>query len=198
MIKYSLLGIIWIYASLGISAVKYDMKLDDNTQATQNTNIHTTEAEAKAELLDILGRSKSLKGSWQDVEIEPIISKDFEETTEEGTTTVTKYYKPENFSLTLKDMTAENNAAALDAAIERKLKCGADSIKYIAKRNVAKGLTTEQIKTMASTYGLINSLLSSGAIDTAIEEIGAMTPDGIIVTPQDKTEILNFINTCNN
>ena len=189
-----LLLIFLIYTTAATASVRYEMTYDDTSQVPLVTNTYETEAEAKAELLKNLEASKTFKGSWQDVQIEPIISKEFEEIDGE---TVTKYYKPENFSITLKDMTAEINAAALSAAIDAKLKCGEDAVKYIAGRNVTKGLTTAQIKEMASTYSLTNDLLRSGAIDTALEEIGAMTPDGIIVTPQDKTEILAYINNCN-
>ena len=46
------------------------------------------------------------------------------------------------------------------------------------------------------TYSMIFDLLKAGSTDIAIDEISAINPDGTIVTAQDKTYIVSFINGC--
>jgi hypothetical protein len=84
----------------------------------------------------------------------------------------------------------------LDIAVDKKLNCGQNIVKFIAKNNITKGLTTEQIKTMTTTYSLVFDLLKGGAMNTAIIEINAITPDAL-VTAQDKIDIVAEIATCN-
>lgn len=114
--------------------------------------------------------------------------------------TTTLYLHSEALNAEAEDMTEEiaarEAALAEQEAIDRKFSCGQSAIRWVAKNNIGKGLTTEQIKQMASTYSEINQLLMSGAIDTAKIEIQAITADGVIVTEQDKTDLLAFIAGC--
>ena len=67
-------------------------------------------------------------------------------------------------------------------------------IAYIGARNMAKSLTTAQVKTVVETYSTIQALLASGSIATAKVEIEAVTPDGTLITQADKDAILAEVN----
>jgi len=65
-------------------------------------------------------------------------------------------------------------------------------VAYMNALNYAKGLTTAQVKTVLqdADLSLIKSLLESGSLVTAKEEIEAYTPDGTLVTQGDKDAII--------
>lgn len=88
-----------------------------------------------------------------------------------------------------------------EEAIQNELKAiehGKRVIAVLMYRNRSKNLTTAQISQMNNTYSDIKNLLDTGSLETAKLAIGAITPDGTIVTEQDKTaliqEIDNFLN----
>jgi hypothetical protein len=49
---------------------------------------------------------------------------------------------------------------------------------------------------MIKAYADILDQLKAGAVDLAKEDIQAVSADGIIVTEQDKPDIVNFITEC--
>ena len=150
-----------------------------------------SEEEAKSKLVDVLAKSTWMKCIWNEIEAGSIVSKSGIDM--EGNP-ITSYCHPVSFRIEILPFTSE---VAIEDAINAKVKCGQDTIKFIAKNNVLKGLDNAQIKSMAMTYSTVFSLLNAGAIDTALIDINAMIPDGTIVTYEDKTKIINFINTCN-
>lgn len=74
--------------------------------------------------------------------------------------------------------------------------CGKKSQAFLLVRNVKKQLTKNQTKQLLLAYSQIKQLLDTGSLDTAIEEINAVTPDGVIITNEDKQKIVEFINSC--
>ena len=151
------------------------------------------QAECDSKLLDWINKQKFFKGSWNDDAIGSIVSKqeiDLEENE------VTKYFHPSNFSIEQKDISAELAEQALEQAIQQKINCGESAVKYIAKNNVKKQLTKAQRKQMIKTYADILDQLKAGAVDIAKEDIQSVQADGIIVTDEDKTSIINFLTEC--
>lgn len=144
-------------------------------------------------LITWINKQEFFKGEWKDDAIGSIVSRQDE--TMEGEL-ITKYFHPSNFTVNLVDTTEEEAEKALEAAIARKIACGESTIKFIAKNNVKKQLTVEQRRTMVSTYSSILDLLKSGSVDIAKVDIQNVNADGIIVTEQDKTDIVNFISEC--
>jgi hypothetical protein len=89
--------------------------------------------------------------------------------------------------------------AQLQAAMEQARKsqaCGKDTMAYLLVRNAQKQLSTSQVKQLVETYSTIKSLLESGSLTTAKEEISAVTADGVIVTEADKVALNTFIDGC--
>jgi hypothetical protein len=195
--KYLLLLLISFNA---FAQVRLTIKYND-PKYVASTIEAPSEAEAKDILVNLVANSSRLKGSWSKNSSgsihskEQIISID-PETEEETTETV--YFTPENFTISIENIAAEIQNKAIEEAIERKVKCGMDSIKFIAKNNLSKGLTNAQIKEMSVTYSVINGLLMAGAIDTALIDIEALQPDGILINATDKVKIIEYINNCNN
>ena len=144
-------------------------------------------------LIKWIDKQKFFKGEWSDNQADSIVSK--VESDLSGNS-VTKYFKPSNFSVNLVDMSVEIAEQALEAAIAKKIACGESTIKFIAKNNVKKQLAVEQRRTMVSTYSSILDLLKSGSVDIARVDIQNVTADGIIVTEKDKTDIVEFITAC--
>ena len=159
-----------------LNGAKYEMEI-----------VEATEEAAKARLATIVEKSSWMRCNWTAIEAGSILSR----TGIDGL----EYCHPTTFSIEITPV--DEVTPAIEAAVAVKVKCGQDAIKFIAANNVLKGLNNEQIKTMAMTYSTIFDLLNAGAIDTALLDINAMTPDGTIVTYEDKTKIVNFLNNCN-
>lgn len=86
-------------------------------------------------------------------------------------------------------------AAALLAA--KKLReCGTQVLDLVLVRNAAKQLNTTQIKAMVGIYAPIKSLLETGSLNSAKEEVQAVEPDGTLVTAEDKTAVIAAIDAC--
>jgi hypothetical protein len=151
------------------------------------------QAKCDEKLVKWIDKQKFFKGEWSDNQTDSIVSRT--ESDLEGNS-VTKYFKPSNFSVNLVDITEQLADAALDKAIADKLACGEKAIKFIAKSNVKKNLSKGQIKQMVKTYSDIFDLLKAGAIDTALEDMQNATVDGTILTSEDKTSIINFLTNC--
>lgn len=90
---------------------------------------------------------------------------------------------------------ATNDAteAGIQTAIKR-INHGKRIIALLLVRNSPKGLNKGQIKQMNATYAEIKGLLETGSLETAKDEINAITPDGTIVTEADKTALVAEIN----
>jgi len=74
--------------------------------------------------------------------------------------------------------------------------CGGKVMDLLLIRNAPKGLTTSQIKQMVLTYAPIKGLLETGSLNSAKEEIQAITPDGLLVTAGDKTALIAKVDEC--
>ena len=86
---------------------------------------------------------------------------------------------------------------AMEAGIAQALKRidhGKRIIALLLVRNAPKTLNKGQIKQMNATYAEIKGLLDTGSLETAKDEITAITPDGTIVTEADKTALISEIN----
>jgi hypothetical protein len=89
--------------------------------------------------------------------------------------------------------------AQMDGAISQAkaaMECGRTVKALLMVRNAPKGLSKGQIKQMVNTYAEIDSLLESGSLATAKDEIAAITPDGTLVTEGDKTALMAEIDKC--
>lgn len=92
---------------------------------------------------------------------------------------------------------ADASLAASEAAVAAKLKnmeFGKRVIAILSVRNDAKSLSAADIVSLTNTYAVIQSLLMSGSIATAKAQIEAVTPDGTLVTQDDKDALLAEIN----
>jgi hypothetical protein len=89
----------------------------------------------------------------------------------------------------------ETEAQELQSALKA-MDCGKKSQAFMLVRNVKKQLTKLQRKQLVSTYSPIKTLLDTGSLDVAIDEISAVVPDGVIITSEDKVKIVEFINNC--
>ena len=119
----------------------------------------------------------------------------------EGEVETNRCSYPDEFNTpVIVDVTAEETAkatqAAIDAAIQQNIDCGDKIIKLIARKNLTKGLSKAQIKSIVSTYSPILDLFKSGALNSGLEDVEALTPDGILITEQDKTDIISEANGC--
>lgn len=119
----------------------------------------------------------------------------------EGEVEIARCSYPDEYAVpTITDVTAEETAkattAAIDAAIEQNIKCGDKIIKLIARKNLSKGLTKEQIKTIVTTYSPILDLFKSGALNSGLEDVNALIPDGTLITNQDKIDIISEADGC--
>lgn len=74
--------------------------------------------------------------------------------------------------------------------------CGSSVMDLVLVRNAPKALTTEQVKQLVVTMNPIKSLLETGSLVTAKEEVQAISPDGIIITEADKVAVTAAIDSC--
>ena len=90
-------------------------------------------------------------------------------------------------------LAAQAQEDAYEGAIEaasKRIGYGKRILAIIIVRNAQKGLNKGQIKQMNQTYAEIKDLLETGSLETAKDEILAITPDGTIVTEDDKTALV--------
>lgn len=71
-----------------------------------------------------------------------------------------------------------------------KIQRGDEVIALISILNEDKGLNASQVQTFVSTYAPIMQMVQSGSFPTAKTMVEAVTPDGVIVTADDKTKII--------
>jgi hypothetical protein len=93
------------------------------------------------------------------------------------------------------ELAKENEYKDLQNAL-RSMDCGRNSQAFLLVRNMRKGLTKQQTKQLVMAYAGIKGLLDTGSLDSAIEEINAVNPDGVVITAEDKTKMVEFINKC--
>jgi hypothetical protein len=87
----------------------------------------------------------------------------------------------------------KENEAAKEAEVQEALKRmehGRRVIAVLLTRNNSKSLTTYQIAQMNTVYSTIKSLLETGSLKTAKDAINAISPDGILITAEDKNALI--------
>lgn len=80
--------------------------------------------------------------------------------------------------------------------VKNKMECGRSVLALLVIRNVPKGLTRDQKKTMKNTYRDVKEFLELGSLQEAKEEIQDSIVDGIIVTDADKSAMIIKIDEC--
>lgn len=111
-------------------------------------------------------------------------------------------YQPEQkrlkqtFTTVILDITQKKLHEAALVQAEKVFNCGKSAQKLILIHNADKNLTKAQVKHLVSTYADVKNLLDTGSLETAIEEIGAIIADGVVITEDDKTAIVEHINGC--
>jgi hypothetical protein len=172
---------------------KIEITPSDSKYAKMKLDCTSTE-NCNEELLKFVKRT-SLKGEWKADALGSIVSETYmdEEMQEQ-----TRYYVPTNFTIQQVDITNELQQKEIEKAIKKNFDCGEKAIRHIAKLNVAKQLNKGQRKQMINSYAEILNILKSGAVDIAIDEINSVNADGTIVTANDKTSIVNYIQGCLN
>lgn len=89
--------------------------------------------------------------------------------------------------------------AQIEAGIQmaQKLRvCGERVMALMLVRNQPKGLSSAQVKQLVQGYSEIKSLLESGSLVSAKEEIQAVVADGILVTEADKAALSQELDKC--
>lgn len=109
------------------------------------------------------------------------------------TVTAIEYFYPKEWSVTKEDVTEkfEIEAGLLERAKKREY--GQKVLDLMSYRSSLKNLTNVQSELLLNTYSTITQLLLVGDLSTARALIAAATPDGTIVTSDDQTTLLNFI-----
>lgn len=91
---------------------------------------------------------------------------------------------------------AEAVKAIEEAKIQAKLtrmESGKRILAFINVRNDSKSLTPDQVSLMISTYGDIKNALETGSLNTAKFLVNSKSPDGVVMTSEDKVAILSEI-----
>lgn len=109
---------------------------------------------------------------------------------------ITEYQCEATYTVTYEDITNQKQQKQIERMAMKNIKCGQKVKAFIGYLNISKGLTKAQIKQFIDTYKKVIGIIDGGALDTAIEEITALTPDGTLVTESDKTAIIEKINSC--
>lgn len=88
--------------------------------------------------------------------------------------------------------------AAADAQAQKAMDCGKSTQRLLLIRNAQKSpaLTTTQIKALVALSAPMKSLLDTGSLNSAQEEIASFVADGVVITEADKTALIQHINGC--
>lgn len=117
---------------------------------------------------------------------------------EAGTPSMLKLRKM--YSHIIRDVTAKVSAekamAAAMAVAYKAIDCGKSAQALLLVRNGSKNLSTAQVKTLVSATAPIKQLLDTGSLTSALEEIQAVSADGVVITEDDKAALVNHINSC--
>lgn len=100
------------------------------------------------------------------------------------------------FSTLIVDISGQRAMEAALAKAEKAMNCGRSVQALLLVRNAVKNLSTAQIKQLVEAYSPIKSLLDTGSLSSAGEEIQAVEADGVIITEADKLALLAKINDC--
>lgn len=84
---------------------------------------------------------------------------------------------------------------AIQTALKR-IECGKRVIGLLVVRNASKTLTTAQIGQINTVYAPIKGLIDTGSLVTAKEQMQAITPDGLLITTEDKDDLIQEITKC--
>lgn len=84
---------------------------------------------------------------------------------------------------------------AIQTALKR-IECGKRVIGLLVVRNASKTLTTAQIGQINTVYAPIKGLIDTGSLVTAKEQMQAITPDGLLITTEDKNDLIQEITKC--
>lgn len=90
----------------------------------------------------------------------------------------------------------EKEAREADALAKKAMECGQSVQRLLLVRNASKRLATAQVKQLVKTYSDVKDLLDTGSLNSAREEILAITPDGTIVTEEDKQALIAHLDGC--
>jgi hypothetical protein len=77
--------------------------------------------------------------------------------------------------------------------IMQDMEFGREVVALFGVLNNSKSLSSEQIALLSATYAPIQNLLLSGAINTARLAIEQVVPDGVVITQEDKDEIVTYL-----
>lgn len=84
---------------------------------------------------------------------------------------------------------------AIQGALKR-IECGKRVIGLLVVRNASKNLSTAQIGQINTVYAPIKGLIDTGSLVTAKEQMQAITPDGLLITTEDKNDLIQEITKC--
>lgn len=84
---------------------------------------------------------------------------------------------------------------AIQTALKR-IECGKRVIGLLVVRNASKTLTTAQIGQINTVYAPIKGLIDTGSLVTAKEQMQAITPDELLITTEDKNDLIQEITKC--
>ena len=93
----------------------------------------------------------------------------------------------------------EAQAATKEAGIQfalKRIECGKRVIGLLVLRNSTKTLTTANVAQINTVYAPIKGLIDTGSLITAKEQMELITPDGTLITQEDKNELVQEINKC--
>jgi hypothetical protein len=80
--------------------------------------------------------------------------------------------------------------------VQKARDCGSRAINVMSLRNAKKGLSKEQRKQILTIYEDIKNMLDVGSLDNAKDAITSAIADGVLITEQDKTAMIEAIVSC--
>lgn len=90
---------------------------------------------------------------------------------------------------------ASQKEAGIQGAL-RRIECGKRVVALLVLRNSQKGLTTSNIAQINTVYAPINGLIDTGSLATAKEQMLLISPDGTLITEDDKNDLVAEITKC--
>jgi len=82
------------------------------------------------------------------------------------------------------------------AMVQKARDCGSRAINFMSLRNAKKGLSKQQRKQIILAYSEIKNMLDVGSLDNAKDAINEAEMDGVLITSQDKSSMIEMINGC--
>jgi len=93
-------------------------------------------------------------------------------------------------------VTLDLQKAAIEKGIDERFRCADKVKKKMFYLNYSKGLTKAQVKQFVKDFKDIIDLIDTGSLDSASEEIAALTADGVLITETDKIDMIATIDSC--